>query len=132
MGQWAATGQFDIGFSVIIFDRDFTVHPSTTCALGARKQTATLNIIYYASGDMLAYRPKHNDYVPLQSGGLLFSGPIGLGSAGGIYQGTGVRHADDEAKWWNDSGVGRLAGYQAAFYRQALIRAENHGRQQGR
>lgn len=48
------------------------------------------------------------------SGASYFAGPMTIGSSGGIYQGSGTFASPTTGlKIWNDSGVGRIGGYNA-------------------
>ena len=117
MGQWAATGQFDIGFSGVtnIADRDFTVHLSGYVRIG-RTGANTPNIIYYAGGDM-HWRIDQTPMITFRSSdGARSSWADWVGFGGRHLSGTGTFATPTTGlKWWNDSGVGRLAGYSGGI-----------------
>jgi hypothetical protein len=67
----------------------------------------------YWTGSALQLRQDTTPVITLDSDGTsYFAGAIGLGAAGGIYQGTGSFATPTTGlKIWRDSGVGRIAGY---------------------
>jgi len=57
----------------------------------------------------------------IQASAGSLDGALTLGSAGGIYQGTGTFGAPDTGlKIWNDAGVGRIGGYNAGVLQWAM------------
>ena len=115
VGRWASNGQLDIGFAGIdtANDRDFSVHATGYVRIG-RVGADKPNLLYTAGGD-LHLRSNTTPVITLAGdGSSYFAGPMGLGASGGIYQGTGTFASPTTGiKIWNDSGIGRIAGYKS-------------------
>ncbi|TAK33522.1 MAG: tail fiber domain-containing protein [Chloroflexota bacterium] len=61
------------------------------------------------------------DALSVNTGSLTLSGVCSVGAAGGIYQGTGTFASPTTGlKIWNDSGIGRIAGYTNGVQRWYL------------
>lgn len=91
---------------------DFT---ASTGVLRLGPLAASKPNLYWDATD-LKLRINTTDYIKLSATAATFEGPINLGTGGGIYQGTGTFGTPTTGlKVWNDTGVGRLATYNAGI-----------------
>jgi len=73
---------------------------------------ATANIAADATNGVRLRQGTTDMIVLAPSGASYFAGPMTIGTSGGIYQGTGTFASPTTGlKLWNDSGVGRIGGY---------------------
>jgi hypothetical protein len=130
VGKWWEYGQLDIGFDGITApaDRDLTVHATGFVRIG--REGANKPNLKYTAGGNLELRSNTTPVITLAGdGSSYFSGPMSIGTSGGIWQGTGTFGTPTTGlKLWNDSGIGRLAGYsggvlQAGFNSTGQITA---------
>lgn len=78
-------------------------------ALGAYA-SGSPNVIITAG--KVALRNYNTEVISLSGSSASFEAPISLGLGGGVYQGTGTFASPTTGiKWWNDSGIGRIASY---------------------
>jgi hypothetical protein len=108
IAQWAADGTITIGQvtasqnNVQISSGAISVRNNTTERIGV---TAAGILTIKDSGGAAVFTLD-------ASAGAEFTKPLTIGTSGGIYQGTGTFASPTTGlKVWNDSGVGRIAGY---------------------
>lgn len=109
-GFWGADGIFYLGTNVgAAATRGFSYNPNTNVLLVGKSTEANL---YYDSNG-LKIRQGASTVIALNSDGSSeFAGAMTIGTNGGIWQGEGTFASPTTGlKIWNQSGVGRIAGY---------------------
>lgn len=99
-------GQYVVGkSSVVVTDAGLSLYNGTTERIGLTA-AGVLTIKNSSGNDVFSFN---------SSAGAEFTLPLTLGTGGGIYQGSGTFASPTTGlKLWNDSGTGRLAGYNTS------------------
>jgi hypothetical protein len=108
IGQWSAAGAITIG--QVSANQDNIVISSGAIAI---RNNTTERIAMTAAG-VLTIKDSGGAAVFTfdASAGAEFTKPLTLGASGGIYQGSGTFASPTTGlKVWNESGIGRIAGY---------------------